>query len=63
MSSETTRRIKAYSTDYEQTNSLLALMDWYGATNLRDITEEQGREFLAMLESGRIRIPREGYCI
>lgn len=63
MSSETTRRIKAYSTDYEQTNSLLALMDWYGATNLRDITEEQGQEFLAMLENGRIRIPREGYCI
>ena len=63
MGSETTRRIKAFATDREQTNSLLALMDWYGVTNLRDITEEQGQEFLAKLESGEIRIPREDYCI
>ena len=56
MSSETTGAIRAYSHDENQSDSLLALMDWYGVTRLADISEEQGREFLDKLRRGEIRI-------
>ena len=59
MNHETTLAIKAYATDRFQQNSLEALMDYYSVTNLQAITQEMGEEFLAKLESGEIRIPRE----
>ena len=55
----TTLAIKAYATDRFQQNSLLALMDYFKVTNLQEITQEMGEIFLAKLESGEIRIPRE----
>ena len=56
MSSETTGKIREYSRDEEQADSLLALMDWYGVARLADISEEQGQEFLDKLRRGEIRI-------
>lgn len=63
MDTETTIEIRRFATDKEQTNSFLALMSYYGVTNLMSISEEQGKEFLAKLQSGEIRIPREERCI
>lgn len=50
---ETTMEIKEYSNSYERGDALLALMDYYGKTNLMNISEEQALAFLALLESGR----------
>lgn len=49
-------RIKAYAKDPMQQESLLMLMDYYGADNLYSITEEMGQEFLGKLESGEITV-------
>lgn len=59
MDSELTRKIKEYATDAFRQNSFEALMDYFGVTNLQAITQEMGEIFLAKLESGEIRIPRE----
>lgn len=56
MCSETTRKIKAFSTDAEQSDALLALLDYYDRPALINISEQEGLEFLAKLESGEIVI-------
>lgn len=56
MCSETTRKIKAFSTDAKQSNALLALLDYYDRPALINISEQEGLAFLAMLESGEIKI-------
>lgn len=56
MCSETTKKIKAFSTDTEQTDALLALLDYYDRPALIYISEQEGLEFLAKLESGEIVI-------
>ena len=56
MSSETTKKIKSYSRDEMQTDAFNALLDYYGKTNLLNISEEMALEFLAKLESGEVRI-------
>lgn len=59
MRSETTGAIRAYARDEERADSLLALMDFYGATRLADITEEMGKYFLQKLKDGEIRLYNE----
>lgn len=59
MTSETTAKIRRFSTDERESNALEALMDWYGVTNLMHISEEMALNFLAKLENGEVRIPKE----
>lgn len=59
MTSETTAKIRRFSTDGRESNALEALMDWYGVTNLMHISEEIALNFLAKLENGEVRIPKE----
>lgn len=56
MCSETTRKIKEFSTDAKQSNALLALLDYYNRPALINISEQEGLAFLAMLESGEIKV-------
>lgn len=56
MCSETTRKIKNYSTDTQKSNALLALMDYYGKDCLMKISEEQALAFLEKLKAGEITI-------
>jgi hypothetical protein len=56
MCSETTKKIKAFSTDVKQSNALLALLDYYDRPALINISEQEGIAFLAKLESGEIKI-------
>ena len=56
MTSETTRKIKAYSTDKHKQETLLALMDYYGKNSLEKISKEQALVFLRKLENGEIKI-------
>lgn len=56
MCSETTKKIKAFSTDAKQANALLALLDYYNRPALINISEQEGLEFLAKLESGEINV-------
>ena len=56
MTSCTTSEIKKFSTDREQSNSLLALMDYYHKDCLMKISEEQALAFLEKLESSEITI-------
>ena len=56
MTSYTTNEIKKYSTDREQSNALLALMDYYGKDCLMKISEEQALAFLEKLKNGEITI-------
>ena len=56
MTSYTTNEIKKFSTDREQSNALLALMDYYGKDCLMKISEEQALEFLEKLNNGEITI-------
>ena len=56
MSEATTRKIKSYSRDEMQTDAFNALLDYYGKSNLLNISEDMGLEFLAKLESGEVRI-------
>lgn len=56
MTSETTQKIKKFSTDENMSNSLLALMDFYNKDCLMKISEEQALAFLDKLEKGEIRI-------
>ena len=56
MTSYTTNEIKKFSTDREQSNALLALMDYYGKDCLMKISEEQALAFLEKLKNGEITI-------
>ena len=56
MTSYTTNEIKKYSTDREQSNALLALMDYYHKDCLMKISEEQALAFLEKLKNGEITI-------
>ena len=56
MTSYTTNEIKNYSTDRENSNALLALMDYYGKDCLMKISEEQALTFLEKLKNGEIRL-------
>ena len=56
MSSATTAEIKALSTDAEQTEGLLALMNYWGKTNLACISESMALEFLEKVRCGEIKI-------
>ena len=56
MDSKVTGAIREYSRDENQSDSLLALMDFYGVTRLADITDEMGKYFLQKLKDGEIRI-------
>lgn len=63
MTSETTKAIKKYSTDYEDSNALLALMDYYNVTNLHDVSESMGLVFLKKLQDSEISLPYERISI
>ena len=63
MTSETTQSIKKYSTDYEDSNALLALMDYYDVNNLHDVSESMGLVFLKKLQDGEIKLPYERILI
>lgn len=56
--SETILKIKKFSTDLRQSDSLEALMVYYGVNSLVNITQEQAEVFLSKLESGEVRIQR-----
>ena len=56
MTSYTTNEIKKYSTDAQESNALLALMDYYHKDCLMKISEEQALEFLGKLKNGEITI-------
>lgn len=56
MTSETTKRIKAFAKDPMQQDGLIALMDYYGVDNLLSVNEEMGLEFLAKLTNGEITL-------
>ena len=59
LDSKITGAIRAYSRDENQSDSLLALMDFYNTTRLMDITNEMGIYFLQKLKDGEIRIYNE----
>ena len=50
MTTETTNKIAAFATDVRKSETLEALMDWYGVTSLSKIPESAALEFLSMLE-------------
>ena len=53
--STTTKKIASFSkTDTHET--LIMLMEWYGVNSLKQIPETAALEFLAMLESGEIKV-------
>ena len=56
MTSYTTNEIKKFSTDGEQSNALLTLMDYYHKDCLMKISEEQALAFLEKLQNGEITI-------
>ena len=55
MTSKTTEKIASWSKDKYVQESLLKLMDYYGVSSLRAISEEQGITFLKKLERGEIK--------
>ncbi len=56
MTHDTTLKIKLFSTDMNEGNSLEALMDYYGTTNLMSISEEMAVEFLEKLKGNEISL-------
>jgi len=56
MTHNTTMLIKSYSRDEAQTDAFNALLDYYGKTNLLNISEEMGSAFLQKLRDGEIRL-------
>jgi hypothetical protein len=56
LESETTLKIKAYSTDERGVNAYEALLAYYGKHSLDEISESQGQAFLAMLRNGDVRL-------
>lgn len=60
MCSATTKKIVSFSkTDKHET--LTMLMNWYGVNDLENIPETAALEFLAMLESGEVKV--EDYLV
>lgn len=59
MTHDTTMKIKSYSRDEEQTDAYETLLDYYGKTNLLNISEEMGLAFLQKLRDGEIRLYNE----
>lgn len=59
MTSYTTKEIAKFSTDGEQSNALLALMDYYHKDCLMKISEEQALAFLGKLKNGEIIISND----
>ena len=55
MTSITTKKIAEYSKT-EIHESLIALMNYYGKSNLKNISEEQALVFLDKVKSGEIKI-------
>lgn len=53
MTHKTTMAIKALSVDKDRADALIDLMDYYGVTSLRLISEEQGLAYLAMKKQQR----------
>lgn len=58
VNSETILKIKEFSTDLRQSDSLEALMAYYDTNSLANITQEQAEVFLSKLKSGEVRIQR-----
>lgn len=56
MTSTTLEKIKAYGHGEYKQDALDALLNYYGKTALKYISEEQALEFLHKLESGEIKI-------
>lgn len=56
MTHSTTVAIKAFSRDENQTDAYEALLNYYGKTNLLNISEEMGLAFLQKLRDGEIRL-------
>ena len=56
MTSYTTKAIKELSTDSERSESLIALMNYWGKTNLACISEPMALEFLEKVRNGEIKI-------
>lgn len=56
LESETTLKIKAYSTDMRRVNAYEALLAYYGKHSLDLILECQGQAFLKMLRNGDVRL-------
>lgn len=56
MTHSTTMAIRAYSRDEAQTDAYEALLDYYGKTNLLNISEEMGLASLQKLRDGEIRL-------
>lgn len=49
ISAKLTKDIKSLSDDYNTGSELLNMMEHYGVTNLRDITEEQAEAYYEMI--------------
>lgn len=56
MTSTTLEKIKAYGKDKYKQDALEALLNYYGKTALKYISEEQALVFLHKLESGEVKI-------
>ena len=56
MTHSTTMAIRAYSRDEAQTDAYEALLDYYGKTNLLNISEEMGLAFLQKLRFLQIEL-------
>ena len=56
MTHKTTMEIRKFSKDQNESDSLLALMDYYHVTNLMNISEEQGLVFLDLLKREEVRL-------
>lgn len=54
LETETTLRIKEYSTDEQKVNAYEALLSYYGKHGLYEISECQAQAFLRKLQSGDI---------
>ena len=56
LETETTLKIKAYSTDEQKVNAYEALLAYYGKHGLHEISECQAQAFLKMLQNGNVRL-------
>jgi hypothetical protein len=53
---KTTEAIKKFSHDKKRSDALIALLDYYSADRLMDISESQALAFLEKLKNGEITI-------
>lgn len=56
LESETTLKIKAYSTDTRKVNAYEALLAYYDKHSLDEMSECQGQALLKMLRNGDVRL-------